>query len=103
MKLFEALANPLRRRALEELRRDSVTAGELAARLGVQPSALSQHLKLLKESGLVEAEHRGTATVLHLSTTAVEEAARWILDLTRPREENEQADKPMTRSDDESG
>lgn len=54
---FAALADPVRRRAVEALRERPHSAGELAARLGVSPPAMSKHLRALREGGLVEDAH----------------------------------------------
>ncbi len=54
---FAALADPQRRRAVELLSERPRRAGELADALGLSAPAMSRHLKLLKESGLVEEAH----------------------------------------------
>lgn len=53
-RLFAALADPKRRRAVELLGQRPHSAGELAAALGLAPPAMSRHLRALKEGGLVE-------------------------------------------------
>jgi DNA-binding transcriptional ArsR family regulator len=52
-----ALADPVRRRAVEVLGEGPCAAGALAQRLGVAPAALSKHLRTLKTAGLVEDAH----------------------------------------------
>jgi DNA-binding transcriptional ArsR family regulator len=52
-----ALADPARRRAVDLLRASPRRAGELAESLGVSPPAMSRHLAVLKQSGLVEESH----------------------------------------------
>ncbi len=49
-----ALADPARRRVVELLRERPRRAGELAAALAVSPSVMSRHLKVLRDSDLVE-------------------------------------------------
>jgi DNA-binding transcriptional ArsR family regulator len=51
---FAALSDPTRRGVVDLLRRGPRRAGELAEALGVSPPALSRHLRILRESGLVE-------------------------------------------------
>lgn len=51
---FSALADPARRRAVELLRERPHRAGELAEALEVSPSIMSRHLKVLRDSDLVE-------------------------------------------------
>jgi DNA-binding transcriptional ArsR family regulator len=48
-----ALADPLRRRAVELLARRPHRAGELAGALGVTPPTMSKHLRILRQGGLV--------------------------------------------------
>lgn len=52
-----ALADPHRRRVVELLRERPRRAGELAEALGLNPPALSRHLRTLKAGGLVEEAH----------------------------------------------
>lgn len=55
--VFEALADPHRRRAVELLGQKPRRAGELADLLQLPAPAMSRHLKALKESGLVSETH----------------------------------------------
>ena len=52
-----ALADPERRRAIELLREGPLRAGELAHAIGLPPPAMSRHLRVLRQSGLVEESH----------------------------------------------
>jgi DNA-binding transcriptional ArsR family regulator len=52
-----ALADPLRRRAVELLGQRPHRAGELADALGVAPSVMSKHLRVLRQGGLVSETH----------------------------------------------
>lgn len=52
-----ALADPVRRRAVELLADRPHRAGELAAAVGATPSAMSKHLRVLRRSGLVAETH----------------------------------------------
>jgi DNA-binding transcriptional ArsR family regulator len=52
-----ALADPLRRRAVELLAERPHRAGELATALGTTPSTLSKHLRVLRQRGLVTDTH----------------------------------------------
>jgi len=54
---LSALADPVRRRAVELLAERPRRAGELAAELDVSPSTMSKHLRLLREHDLVTEEH----------------------------------------------
>jgi DNA-binding transcriptional ArsR family regulator len=54
---LSALADPARRGAVDLLRVKPRRAGELAASLGLSAPAMSRHLRVLKETGLVEEAH----------------------------------------------
>lgn len=61
--LFKALAHPARVRVLELLAERDHTMGELAARSGLEPSHLSQHVMQLRRAGIVESRRvRSTVT-----------------------------------------
>jgi DNA-binding transcriptional ArsR family regulator len=55
--MFAALADPARRRAIELLGEGPRRAGELAVMLGLDPPAMSRHLRVLRQSGLVAETH----------------------------------------------
>lgn len=52
-----ALADPDRRRVVELLRERPWRAGELARAAGLRPPAMSRHLRVLRQSGLIEESH----------------------------------------------
>lgn len=56
-RILAALADPHRRRVVELLGERPRRAGELAEALGVNPPALSRHLRTLRASGLIEESH----------------------------------------------
>jgi len=60
---FAALADPTRRTIFERLGEHPAAVGELAASLPVSRSAVSQHLKVLKDAGLVSSTPAGTRRV----------------------------------------
>ena len=62
-----ALADPTRRAIVEMLRDEAQPVGRLAERLPVSRPAVSQHLRVLSDAGLVEAERRGAARIYSLS------------------------------------
>jgi len=60
---WDALGDPTRRAIFERISRSPVAVGELAAGLPVSRPAVSQHLKVLKEAGLVVDHAEGTRRV----------------------------------------
>lgn len=63
MHALDALGNPVRRAILVELRKSPLAVGEIAERLPVSRPAVSRHLRILEEAGLVEAHDEGTRNV----------------------------------------
>ena len=57
---IQALAEPRRREILELIKRNELTAGEIASGFDVTRPAISQHLGVLKEAGLVSERREGT-------------------------------------------
>jgi DNA-binding transcriptional ArsR family regulator len=60
MEVFEAIAQPKRREILRLLAAKERSAGEIAGNFAVTQPAISQHLKVLKETGLVSERRDGT-------------------------------------------
>ena len=74
--LFKALAHPARLAALETLAADPDYQAPVTALLeasGMEPSALSQHLAVLKRSGVVESSRSGNAVVYQLTEPLIAE------------------------------
>lgn len=65
-RVFEALASTPRRRILAFLNGGELTAGEIAARFDFSKPALSSHLRVLEEAGLIEREKRGQFVYVRL-------------------------------------
>ena len=60
---FAALADPTRREIFERLAKKSLSVGEIAEGMPVSRPAVSQHLKVLKDAGLVTMHNEGTRNV----------------------------------------
>ncbi len=63
---------------LEELRRAPTTVGELATKLPVSRPAVSQHMKILLDAGLVTVESSGTRRIYSLSEQAFLPLNIWL-------------------------
>jgi DNA-binding transcriptional ArsR family regulator len=77
---WTALADPTRRAIFERLADHPRAVGELAAELPVSRPAVSQHLKVLKQAGLVVDQHVGTRRVYRVDASGLD-ALRAQLDL----------------------
>lgn len=75
---FEALADPVRREIVEMLADGEVGAGEIAARFPVSRPAISRHLRVLREAGLVHSEVRGQHRVYRLDRGPLADLDTWL-------------------------
>lgn len=77
--VFAALADPTRRRVLDEVgRRRGATATELAADLPVTRQAVAKHLGVLAGAGLVDARRSGRETRYRVTPAPLGEAIGWM-------------------------
>ena len=75
---FVALADPTRRRIVEMLARGPLAAGEIAGRFTITPSAVSQHLKVLRTAKLVRARVAAQQRIYELDTEGLAEIESWL-------------------------
>ncbi len=76
--VFSALADPTRRAILARLTAGDATVTELAAPFSVSQPAISRHLKVLEEAGLISRRRRATARLSHLEAEPLREATTWL-------------------------
>jgi DNA-binding transcriptional ArsR family regulator len=76
--VFDALADPTRRRIVERLGRAPATAGELAQHVPVTRQAVVKHLTVLEGAGLAKGERDGRRVVYRLTPGPMVDAARWM-------------------------
>lgn len=85
---FGALGDPTRRRILELLAGTERTVGELVTALGrISQPAVSQHLAVLREAGLVRVRAEGTRRFHAVDDAAVAAAGAWLARLVDPFEQ----------------
>ena len=77
-RVFAALADPTRRAVLEQIAERPQTVAALAAQLPVSRPAVSQHLKVLKDAGLVIDEARGTSRIYRIDPQGLGPMRRWL-------------------------
>ncbi|MGX7894612.1 ArsR/SmtB family transcription factor [Tsuneonella sp. HG222] len=77
-KAFHALSDPSRRAMVERLSRGPATVSELAKPFPMTLSAVTQHLKVLEESGLVKSAKQGRVRTCMLDAGAIDRIDRWI-------------------------
>lgn len=77
----EALADPIRAEIVERLARGDLTAGEIAGGFAVSRPAVSRHLRVLRECGLVSFEADAQRRVYRLNRAPLRELTTWIQQL----------------------
>jgi DNA-binding transcriptional ArsR family regulator len=75
---LDALGDPSRQAIIERLADGPMAVGELALELPISRPAVSQHLKVLKEAGLVTARQEGTRRRYELDPQGLEAVRSWI-------------------------
>ena len=78
---FGALGDPNRRAILTLLAEGGRSVGELANALPISRPAVSRHLRLLREAGLVEEEPRGTQRIYRLQSDGLDAVRRYLEDV----------------------
>jgi DNA-binding transcriptional ArsR family regulator len=83
MDKFYALAEPTRRKIIELLAsRGALSATEICEQFTISPQAISQHLKVLREAGLVQVEKRAQQRIYRINPQAMVELEDWARQLT---------------------
>jgi DNA-binding transcriptional ArsR family regulator len=82
MNAFDILADPVRRRIVELLSQGGRTAGDITAvvrdEFGISQPAVSNQLRVLRESGFAGDERRGSHRLYALRPDALDEVTRWV-------------------------
>lgn len=76
--VFGALADPTRRAILASLAGGERTVAELGAPFAISQPAVSKHLRVLEQAGLITRSRRATARLSHLRAEPLRDAAAWL-------------------------
>ena len=76
--MFEVLAEPNRRRILDLLREDERPVGDLVAALGLSQPAVSKHLRVLREAGLVDVRVDAQRRLYRVRPEPLAEIDAWL-------------------------
>jgi DNA-binding transcriptional ArsR family regulator len=82
---LKAIAAPRRRRILTLVRDDELSAGEIASHFDVTRPAVSQHLNILKEAGLVNERRNGTRRLYRARPEGLAELKDFLEEFWDPR------------------
>ncbi|SCV01484.1 Putative transcriptional regulatory protein, ArsR family (Modular protein) (fragment) [Cupriavidus necator] len=86
--IFAALADPPRRAILERLSKGEAPVGELARPFDISAPAISKHLRVLADAGLIEREISARWRICHLRANALQDAHDWLAAYRRHWEGN---------------
>lgn len=79
MLALNAIADPTRRAMIELIARQGESAASaIAAQFAMTPSAISQHLKVLLEAGLLSREARGQQRIYRIDPQGFAEIEKWL-------------------------
>jgi len=82
MHAFDVLGDPVRRRILEILAEERHASGEIVAIVGqdfgITQSAVSQHLKVLRDHGFATVQARGPRRIYEIDPTPIAEVDQWL-------------------------
>ncbi len=78
MDTFAALADPTRRRIVESLAAGETSFGAIAAQFEMSRPAVSQHLKVLRDAGIVTARADAQRRIYRLSEDGLDELDAWL-------------------------
>jgi DNA-binding transcriptional ArsR family regulator len=76
--VFGALADPTRRAILTRLADGEATVAELAEPFAMSQPAVSRHLKVLEQAGLIRRTRRATARLSHLQAEPLRDVTTWL-------------------------
>ena len=76
--VFRALADPTRRAILTRLADGEATVAELAEPFDMSQPAVSRHLKVLQDAGLISRSRRATARLSHLQAEPLRDVTAWL-------------------------
>lgn len=80
---FKAIADPTRREILHLLRKEEMTAGDVAAHFDMTKPSMSHHFSVLKEADLITSRREGQTIWYALNTTVLEDVLAWTMDMAR--------------------
>jgi len=83
IKIFKALSNDARLKTIQLLSKQSLCVNALAYKLNVSQPAVSQHLKVLENAGLIKGNKRGYWVHYELVPEKLQECSAFIQDLTK--------------------
>ncbi|MFD2615909.1 autorepressor SdpR family transcription factor [Terrilactibacillus laevilacticus] len=86
---FKALSDPSRRKILNLLKKNELSAGEIADHFNMTKPSISHHLNLLKQANLVDSEKKGQQIIYSINTSVFEDVVTWFMDFLTKEEKGQ--------------
>lgn len=77
---LRALADPTRRQIIQLLKSGRLSAGEISENFNISSAAVSRHLSILKEAGLIRDSREGKFIFYEINLSVLEELLSWLVD-----------------------
>jgi DNA-binding transcriptional ArsR family regulator len=81
--IFKALNDETRREILELLKKEDLTAGEIADNFNISKPSISHHLDILQRADLITGEKKGQFIHYSINTTILDDVFSWLLTLKK--------------------
>lgn len=88
--VFKVLSDPTRRKILELLQKESLSAGQIADEFQITKPSISHHLSILKNCGLIIDERHGQNIVYSIDMTVFQDVIKWFMNFTKVGDDNEE-------------
>jgi len=76
--LFQALADPARLKIVEAMKKGECAVGDIVARMDIEQSGVSRHLRILTEAGIVQMRPAGQKRLYSLRREAFDQLEAWV-------------------------
>lgn len=77
---LKALADPIRRQIVQLLKSSRLSAGDICEHFSISAAAISRHLSILKDAGLVRDMREGKYIFYEVNLSVLEELISWLID-----------------------
>jgi len=98
IKIMKALSDETRYKLLKLLLKRDFCVGALAIRLNISESAVSQHLKVLRNANIVKGDKRGYYTHYYVDRKVLEEVAEQIVELSRVVSDDKECRQDLSKN-----
>ncbi|PKK89692.1 MAG: transcriptional regulator [Candidatus Wallbacteria bacterium HGW-Wallbacteria-1] len=89
-KVFKAISDKTRRRILTLLKKQDLTAGQIAEHFDMSKPSISEHLKILRNADLIGSEKKGQFIKYFLNTSVVEGLLAYLMEFLGDQNQNEE-------------